>query len=53
MYNVTKREQHTLAAAFDDGNEYNVIDIDTLFLNNQEQRRSNESIAEGIHKHGS
>ena len=31
-YNKTKREQHTLADVFDDGNEYDVIDIDTPFL---------------------
>ena len=32
MYNKTKREQHTLSDVFDDGNEYDVIDIDTPFL---------------------
>ena len=32
MYNKTKRGQHTLADVFDDGNEYDVIDIDTPFL---------------------
>ena len=32
MYNKTKREQHTLADVFDDGHDYDVIDIDTTFL---------------------
>ena len=29
MCSKTKREQHTLSDVFDDGNEYDVIDIDT------------------------
>ena len=32
MYNKTKREQHALADEFNDGNKYDVIDIDTPFL---------------------
>ena len=32
MYNKTTREQYTLADVFDDGNEYDVIDIGTPFL---------------------
>ena len=32
MYNKTKRKQHALADAFDDGNKYDVIDIDEPFL---------------------
>ena len=33
MYNKTMREQHALADVFDDENEYDIIDIDTPFLN--------------------
>ena len=32
MYSKTKREQYTLAYVFEDGNEYDVIDIGTPFL---------------------
>ena len=50
MYNKAKREQHTLADVFDDGNEYDVIDIDTPFSETQEKRRPDERRAEGVQK---
>ena len=51
-YNKTKREQQTLADAFDDGMPYPVIDIGTPFLRT-ESGRSNERKAEGVHTSGS
>ena len=53
MYNKTKSEQHALADEFDDGNKYDVIDIDTQFLKTQEQRKPDERMAESVQKNSS